>query len=262
MGLEADDPRLRAVLYKMFREFFGRAERRRRWSVDEDIPWDKTNKNLAPEIADVVESFCAVELYLPDYISKALPLIRRNRGWSWMHANWGYEELKHSLALGDWLLKSGHRTEEQMADLETRLYEYEWNLPTDSAHGMLIYAMVQERATWLHYRNLRVQLKDHGEDPALATLLKLIATDEMSHHAIYSDITKVFLEIDRPATLRELKGILLNFSMPAVHLLPDSAQRASRVRALHIFDEEIFYKDVFQPILEELQVQRREFKTV
>ena len=44
-------------------------------------------------------------------------------------ANWGYEESKHSLVLGDWLLKSGHRTEEYMADLEGKVFAREWNLP-------------------------------------------------------------------------------------------------------------------------------------
>ena len=260
MGLEPEDPRLRTVLYKLFRDFFDKAERRRRWSLADDIPWDQTNKNLSPEIADVVESFCAVELYLPDFVSKALPLIRKNRGCAWMHANWGYEELKHSLALGDWLLKSGHRTEEQMSDLDAKLFEHEWNLPTGSAHGMLIYAMVQERATWLNYRNLRARVKEHGDDPALSKLLQLIATDEMSHHSIYMEITKIFLEIDRPATLRELRGILLNFSMPAVHLLPETKAREARVRELGIFNEEIYFKEVYQPILEELQIRSRDLK--
>src|SRR3954467_1509479 len=167
MGLEPEDPRLRMVLYKLFRDFFDKAERRRRWSLAEDIPWDQTNKNLSPEIADVVESFCAVELYLPDYVSKALPLIRKNRGWSWMHANWGYEELKHSLALGDWLLKSGHRTEGQMADLGSRVFQHPWQLPHDSHVAMIAYAMVQERATALNYRNLRRRARERGGDPAL-----------------------------------------------------------------------------------------------
>ena len=119
--LHPEDPDLRVRFYRMYREFFDRAERKRRWSVAADIPWDQVNRNLPPEVADVVESFCAVELFLPDYIAKALPMIRANRGWSWFHANWGYEESKHSLALGDWLLRSGHRSEEQMADLEDLL---------------------------------------------------------------------------------------------------------------------------------------------
>ena len=105
-------------------------------------------------------------------------MIRANKGWSWFHANWGYEESKHSLALGDWLLRSGHRTEEQMADLEDQLSQTEWELPQDSPHGMLIYAMTQEMATWLHYRNLRLKVLERHGDPALSTLLQYIAVDE------------------------------------------------------------------------------------
>src|SRR5690349_7705401 len=127
--LSPDNPELKRRLYPLFRKFFAQAERRRRWNVDEDIPWHTANRNLDPAIATVVESFCAVELYLPDYVGKALPMIRSNRGWAWIHLNWGYEELKHSLALGDWLIKSGHRTPEQMADLENTLFKHEWNLP-------------------------------------------------------------------------------------------------------------------------------------
>ena len=86
------DPELKATLWRLYQDFFDKAEKKRRWSLREDIPWDQCNRSLNPALADVVESFCAVELYLPDYISKALPLIRVNKGWSWFHANWGYEE--------------------------------------------------------------------------------------------------------------------------------------------------------------------------
>src|SRR5262249_7083767 len=148
---------------RIYRKFFSKAERKRRWSIEEDIPWKQASRSISPAIADVVESFCAVELFLPDYIAKAIPLIRSNRGWAWFHANWGYEESKHSLVLGDWLLRSRSRSDEQMADLETRLFQYEWDLPHDSPQGMLIYAMVQELATWLHYRNLREVIGIDGD---------------------------------------------------------------------------------------------------
>jgi acyl-[acyl-carrier-protein] desaturase len=260
MPLDPQDPRLRAVMYKFYREFFDLAERRRRWSVADDIPWDQTNKNLNPVIADVVEAFCAVEMFLPDYISKALPLIRSNVGWAWVHANWGYEESKHSIALHDWLLKSGQRTDEQMCDLEDKLFRHEWNLPTDTAHGMLIYAMVQELATWLHYRNLRARLTECGEDPALNKVLQLIARDEMAHHAFYKQVVQTFLEIDREATLQELARVLNDFAMPATHMIPDGAQRKAAIRSLRIFDEEIFYRDVYVPILAQLGVERKELR--
>src|SRR6202030_3206968 len=127
--IDPNDPAIRSILLRLYRELFDRAEKKRRWSLQEDIPWHQCNSSLAPAVAAVVESFCAVELYLPDYIAKALPLIRSNKGWAWFHANWGYEESKHSLALGDWLLKSSSRTDEQMADLEGMVFAQEYHLP-------------------------------------------------------------------------------------------------------------------------------------
>jgi len=257
--LSPDNPELKKKLYPIFRAFFAKAERKRRWNVDEDIPWHKANRNLDPAIATIVESICAVELYLPDYVAKALPMIRTNRGWAWTHMNWGYEELKHSLALGDWLIKSGQRSEEQMADLENTLFKHEWDLPQDSAPGMLVYAMVQELATWLHYRNLRNHLKEE-DDPALYALLGFVAVDERSHHSYYKEIVQLFLELDRPGTIELLRRVFNSFSMPAVHLLSDSRQRMADIRAMNIFNEDIFYVDVYLKVLEGLGIKKAEMK--
>src|SRR5262249_33425850 len=139
-------PEIERAFWALYRDFFDKAEKKRRWSVRDDVPWDRCNPGLDPAIADVVESFFAGELYLPDYTSKILPVVRPSRGRTWFYANWGYEESKHSLALGDWLLKSGARSDEQMADLETMVFERAWNLPHDSPLGMLVYAMTQELA--------------------------------------------------------------------------------------------------------------------
>src|SRR5262249_21448135 len=129
-------PALEAQFWQLYRDFFDLAERKRRWSIADDIPWDQCNPHLDPAIAHVVESFCAVELYLPDYTSKILPVVRPSKGRVWFYANWGYEESKHSLALCDWLLRSGMRSDEQMADLEGAILAHEWNLPQDNQLGM------------------------------------------------------------------------------------------------------------------------------
>lgn len=199
-------------------------------------------------------------MYLPDYVAKALPMIRQNRGWAWFHVNWGYEESKHSMALGDWLVRSGARKPEQMADLETQVFAHEWNLPEDSPAGMLVYAMTQELATWVHYRNLRPRVTEGGGDPALTRLLDLIAVDERSHHEFYRRVVEIFLKLDRPGTLEQIKRILLNFNMPAVHLLADSRVRVQQIRDLKIFDEDMFVTDVFRPLLESLGIEPREFR--
>src|SRR5947209_12169886 len=201
------DPEFEAALWRLYRAFFDQSERKRRWSIAEDIPWAQCNKSLDPVIADVVESFCAVELFLPDYLASAVGRSRHSRAQAWFYANWGYEESKHSLALGDWLLRSGMRSEEQMADLSDQVFDHPWQVPHDSHLAMIAYAMVQERATALNYRNLRRWAQEKGVHPALEKLLMLLAVDEQAHHSFFHDYVRLFLEQDRDHTLEQLRRV-------------------------------------------------------
>ena len=253
---QPDNPVVAKKLYHLFRDYFDRAEKKRRWSMKEDIPWDKCNKSLNPAIADVVETFCAVELYLPDYLSKLIPQVRANRGRAWMLANWGYEESKHSMVLSDWLFRSGQRSDEEMVDMERRVFAHEWDLPHDSALAMICYTTVQELATALHYRNLRKVCDESGGDPALSELLRLISIDECAHYDFFLRCVQIYLEADRPATLEALRRVLNDFKMPAIHMLFDGQQRIAAVQELKIFDFDIYYRQVFEPILERLGLTR------
>lgn len=81
-----ENPALEPALWHLYRRFFDQAERRRRWSIERDIPWDKCNRSIDPSIADVGESFCVVELYLPDYLVHAVPWSRPSRAYTWFYA--------------------------------------------------------------------------------------------------------------------------------------------------------------------------------
>jgi acyl-[acyl-carrier-protein] desaturase len=257
--IRRDQSELEASLWRLYRDFFDQAERKRRWSLEE-LAGTPFNKNLDPAIADVVESFCAVELYLPDYLAHAVHRSRPSRGETWFYANWGYEESKHSLALEDWLLRSGMRTEEHMADLEGRLFAHAWQLPHDSHVGMIAYAMVQERATALNYRNLRRRAQERGGDPALEKLLMLLAVDEQAHHSFFLEYVQLYLVQDRQSTLEELRRVMNAFTMPAIYALADGRQRVARIKEMDIFNEELYYKEVYLPVLESLGVQRSEMR--
>jgi acyl-[acyl-carrier-protein] desaturase len=124
---------------------------------------------------------------------------------------------------------------------------------------MLVYAMTQEQATFIHYRNLRQRVRAVG-DPALERALGLIAVDERSHHAFYARVVRLFLELDRAGTVTQLARVLHSFAMPAVHLLADSHRRAARIRALGIFNERAYVQEVYLPILEALGVHRAELR--
>ena len=256
--LQAESPEILARIYRLYRDYFDRAEKKRRWSVKDGIPWHQCNPSLDPAVADIVQTFCMVELYLPDYVGKLMPQVRANRGRAWMIANWGYEESKHSMALGDWLLRSGHRTEEQMADMEGCVFQHEWDLPHDNARAMLCYTTFQELATWLHYQNLRKMID--GEDPALDQVLHLISIDERAHYDFFKRLVQLYLEFDRPGTLEQLRRVVNTFKMPAVHMFVDGARRAAAVKALRIFDEDVFIYEVYEPVLAALGVRKPELR--
>jgi acyl-[acyl-carrier protein] desaturase len=248
----------RNKLYHMYRDYFDLAEKKRRWSLRNDIPWDQCNPNLDPAIADIVQTFCMVELYLPDYLSKLIPQVRANHGRAWMLANWGYEESKHSMAFADWLMRSGARSEEDMVDIEDGVFAQEWELPYDNARAMVIYTMVQELSTQLHYRNLRHVL--NGKDPALDKALLLVSTDEAAHADFFRKMVELYLQEDRAATLEQMRRVFNSFKMPAVHLLMDGRRRAEAIKSTRIFDEDIFVAEVYEPLLGRLGLTKADLR--
>jgi acyl-[acyl-carrier-protein] desaturase len=246
--------------YELYREFFSRAEADRRWNVQKDIPWDACNPAVTENIALIVESFCAVELFLPDYTSKILHLVRKSRGRAWFQANWGYEESKHSLALEEWLVRSGKRTAQEMNAFADTVLTKEWNLPFETPRQMMIYTVFQELSTGLNYKNLRRKAIEQG-DQALATALSFIARDESAHYQFFLDGVRLYLKEDRDGTMRDIQHVLTRFRMPAQELIPNWEVRGKVILGEKIFSDRMFYKDIMRPVLSVLGTSRDELQT-
>ena len=84
-----ETPEVLRAIYALLRDYFDLAERKRRWSMRDDIPWDQCNPSLPPAVADIVETFCAVKMFLPDYLSRTIPGVRDIRGRAWFFAKTG-----------------------------------------------------------------------------------------------------------------------------------------------------------------------------
>ena len=257
-ALTPDDPRTQAKIWKLYRDYFDVSERKRRWNLREDIPWDQCNPGLDPAIADVVETFCMVELFLPDYLAKQLPQVRGNKGRAWMLASWGYEESKHSMALNDWMLGGKHRTERQLNEMDTSVFEREWGLKYDDPLASVVYTMVQEIATRVNYRNLRKVAG--GQCPALDQVLEFVQIDEAAHGGFFRQLVSIYLEENRAATLERIRLVINTFSMPADLLLANGRQRMADITALGIFDERIYLNEVVTPLLAQLGLTRADIR--
>src|SRR5262249_59767919 len=124
----------------------------------------------------------------------------------------------------------------------------------------LVYAMVQEHATWLNYRNVRRRVEECGGDPALSKLLLLVSVDEKAHFGFFRDCVELYLKYNRQATLEQMRSVMNDFAMPAIHDFADSRKRIAQIRELEIFNEDIYYREVYLPILESLGVDRLEMR--
>jgi hypothetical protein len=125
---------------------------------------------------------------------------------------------------------------------------------------MLAYAMVQELATGVNYRNLRRRVEERGGDAALGKLLGFLGVDEQVHHSFFLRAVQAFLEHDREGTLRQVRRVLHNFAMPAIYELVDGPKRIEAIKALGVFDDRMFYEQVYQPVLAALRVSRPELR--
>ena len=259
-------PKLPETLEKQFfdsyKEFFDHAEDKRRWNLMKDIPWAevKTDKGVGEDLVSIIESFWAVEMYIPDYAAKLVSMYRTNRGFAWFQLNWGYEESKHSRAIEEWLIRSGHRTERQVSEFADRVLQKSWTPPHDTPRRMFIYTTIQELATQVNYLGL-AKLCKAAQDPALDKTLLLIAADEGNHHRFFADTVKIFLNDDRIGTLQDLAYVLQKFEMPAHQLIPNWERYGNLIESSGIYNGRVFVRRVLFPVLERLGVSRDELKS-
>lgn len=244
-------------LYREYMEFFEKAERERRWNVFTDIPWDQCNPDAPDVLADCAETFCSVELYLPDYVAGGINVVREYFGRAWFQANWGYEESKHSLALGEYLVRSGKRTKEQWFDLQKQIFAKQWKAPFETARQMTCYGMIQEQATFVIYCKHR-EFAKRENDECLRTIYDYVARDEIAHTRFYQSVIRILLEEDREGTLADIAHVYANFQMPGVDLVPDYDERILKMRGEAGIDRNMFIRKVYLPILKYLGVNRHE----
>lgn len=247
------------IFYDNFVRYFRNAEDRRRWDIERDIPWEKARPDGSELTADIVESFSAVEMYLPDYTHRIMQLVRASRGRAWFQANWGYEESKHSMVLEEWLLRSGKRTEEQVRDFEAQLLGAEWQLPFETPRQMIIYTMIQEMATGLNYTNLRRRAESEG-DAALSRTLAWVSSDESAHYNFFRKSVKAYLALEPEETIVDVKYVFENFAMPAHALIPGWDKRGAEIEAAGIYGPKMYLAKIRRPILEDLGISRQQLK--
>ena len=244
--------------YRAYMDFFETAERKRRWNIFEDIPWDKLSPDTnSEERAIRVETYCAEELYLPDYNLAGVEMTRSVFGLAWFQTCWSQEEARHGLAFREYLLRSGLRTEQQFAKFETDTFSRSWKMPFTTRRQMTCYGTLQETATYLAYK----AQKDRAElenDKILEAIFFLISRDEAAHAGFYREMLELEMADDRSGTIADLALVIEHFKMPGDGLIPNYQQKL-KVGGGGISSRQFFMRAVL-PTLKQLGTSRDELR--
>jgi hypothetical protein len=173
-------------LYALFRAAFAHAEDYRNWNLWEDVPWDRVQTEPSEELVEAVLESLRAEIFLPDYTTHSLRILRASRGRTWFQTRWNYEESKHQIALGEWLMQAAGYTEPELREMtEALLTEYRWEPPYSDGVAMVAEALMYELREQERYTRLRAFAAD-AHDEALGYLLDRVLTDEAAHRAFFA----------------------------------------------------------------------------
>jgi len=248
----------RDSVYRLYLEFLETAENKRRWSIFNDIPWDKLDvSKTTATTAQCVETFCAEEMYVPDYSSNGLALTRSMFGMAWFQTCWAFEESRHGLVFREYLTRSGLRSEAEFAALEANTLARVWSLPFKSARQMACYGALQEGATYMAYKAQKEKARCAG-DSVLEAIFHYVGRDEAAHGGFYRAVIELELARDRAGTISDLAYVLSNFKMPGDGLIPNYQERL-RTSGAGI-SARVFLEHVVLPTLKTVGTSREELK--
>jgi acyl-[acyl-carrier-protein] desaturase len=248
-------------VYREYMTFFEKSERTRRWNVFSDVPWDKVES--CPRDADLAlcaETFCGVEMYLPDYVAQGINAVRDSFGQTWFQANWAYEESKHSLVLREYLLRTGQRSYDETYAFERAIMAKRWNKPFQTSRQITLYGAIQEMTTFVIYKKQEKMALAKG-DELLASIYGFIARDEIAHCRFYEKVAGLLLEDDPDGTKYDLAYVFRHFTMPAYDLVPSYDDRIRVMRTAGI-DRNVFIHDVWLTILKRLGLTRHDLPPI
>jgi acyl-[acyl-carrier-protein] desaturase len=229
-----------------FIRYFRDAMKVRNWSPWEDLPLAEMRERgraLSEDTITIIQGYLGLEHHVGALIAGALDMVHRRPERRNLHLTWGMEEMKHAEACELVLLHSGRRTEE---DLEAYRDEVlprftalrDENPILETPLGLACYAMLQERAAFFNYEELRKRIRreyglpeglteperERGVEIGAAGAFKLVANDELAHHRVFLELVRIYLRYLPQDTLAALQKAFAGIHLPTPALIPNAAQ--------------------------------------
>ena len=255
-------------------EYFRKAVKIRNWIPWDDLPLKEMEQHghlLSEDTITLIQSFLGVEDYVGDYVLDGLNVVHGRRERRNLQLQWGAEEAKHAEAWELVLLHSGVRTQEQLNEYRDRVADHRWTMGEnhpgfDTPLGLAAYAMVQERATYFNYDELRKRIRadyglpeqvtpeerQRGHQLGAAAAFKIVSTDEIAHHGMFLRIIDIHKKYFPYETLDMVFQVLSGFNMPALYILPDAQEMKEALERTKLYTPLKHGRSVANPVLDAL----------
>jgi acyl-[acyl-carrier-protein] desaturase len=253
--------------------------KRRNWTPWDDLPLDEMGERghlLSDDTVTIIQAYLGVEDFVGDYVLDGLNHIGKERERRDAHLVWGMEEAKHAAAWELVLLHSGRRTQKELNEYRDEVGEHAYRLRDehpglDTPMGIIAYTMLQERATFFNYDEMRKRIRQEYGLPERATLkerqrgkeigaagaFRTVGIDEIAHHGFFLELAKIYTRYLPEQMLGELVKVFDGFKMPALKLIPNSVDLEEAMRRTKLHTPRNQVTDVNNPVLDALGLDGR-----
>lgn len=276
---EARERAAAAEVHEAFIRYFRKAMKVRNWTPWDDLPLGEMRElgaRLSDDTITIVQAYLGVEDYVGDYVEDGLNLLHNRRERRNLQLAWGMEELKHAEAWELVLLHSGRKTKEELEAYRDEVLSHKWTMREnhpglDTPLGVACYAMVQERATYFNYDEMRKRIRaeyglperpteeerKRGTQIGAAGAFKIVANDEIAHHGIFLELVRTYIKYLPHDTLDTLLKVFNGFTMPALYLIPNASELAEAMQRTLLHTPLKQGRNVNNPILDSLGFQNK-----
>lgn len=192
------------------------------WNRFTSIPW----KDLKPELLtekqrSAIAFINFIEDHLPGYFAvytqrfaieedTPLEVCMYNRELYHFLVRWAQEEDRHAHVLTSYQIRAGLTSAEQLHRDLAREGRKQFTIKFTEPPQIFTYALLQEKATLLFYK----QLHDVIQEPVLRHILRLLIKDEARHLAFFASVVGAYIEQFGEQMIPHIKTVLKNFKMP------------------------------------------------
>jgi acyl-[acyl-carrier-protein] desaturase len=260
-------------------DYFRKAVKTRNWLPWDDLPLAEMRERghlLSEDTVTLIESFLGIEDYVGDYVADAINIVGKIRARRNISLVWGMEEAKHAEAWELVLLHSGVRTQKQLDEYRDKVSAHTWTMGEnhpgfDTPLGVAVYAMVQERATFFNYDELRKRIRaeyglpeqptpeerKRGKQIGAAGAFRIVSTDEIAHHGMFLRIVDIYKKYLPQDTLDMVFRVLGGFNMPALYLIPNESEMKAALERTKLYTPLKHGRWVANPILDALGLDNK-----